>query len=164
MDKEDLEKSLNKWIQVKSIIDKHIDDVRHHLQNFPQLEPEQPKLRHGDYGYDMDGTPVVAGNDNMGPYCRKDMLTFKHDYKPIQIHIGNIFDDLSAMAEDVEEFEVKEFGYVMRVKYKPDEGIEFYIRGGSISLIRDMQVAQDFRRKLGAMIATALRKAKGESK
>ena len=131
-----------------------------------QLESEQPKLRHGekhgDYGivpagFDCDKPhPVLSdpscleygkgywkkedGSDSCG-YDSKNGLRITHK--------GNIFDDLSAMSEDVEWYETNS-KIKIRVKLS-GENIEFYIKGGMISGL-NIEQAQKFHRKLGAMI------------
>ncbi len=77
---------------------------------------EKPKLRHGDYGYDVGGKPCAAMRyyDDPGKKLRAVSTTCIHtvdcsehtECVPKTV-IGNIFDDLKAMKEDLTEFEIE---------------------------------------------------------
>ncbi len=73
-------------------------------------EAEKPELRHGDYGYDATSPPgrivlslnnklVTAGNASVYEKTLKE----RPDLTPSPV-LGNIFDDLKALSEPLEEF------------------------------------------------------------
>ncbi len=69
-------------------------------------EPEEPKLRHGDYGLSLtDSHPRLYVYDNGIRWANQSYVE-GHDCIPGNPILGNIFDDLKAMQGDVEEFEV----------------------------------------------------------
>ncbi len=129
----------------------------------PLLESE-PKLRHGDYGYAgkpsknnmyfIDGRPVRPfGISNDGG---QEMIDAPyHQFKAV----GNIFDDLKAMSEDVKEFKIKQDSFVDAVHvYFQDEGcLVIKDLGDNDKVYISPKNVELFHRKLGAMIATAKR-------
>jgi hypothetical protein len=79
-------------------------------------EEQKPKLRHGDYGYDKDGDPCLylcaQSKDRGDGPMRRCSSAWLYEYEitgdnfKIVTVIGNIFDDLKALQEDVTEFKV----------------------------------------------------------
>lgn len=77
-------------------------------------ELDKPKLRHGDYGFDVIGNPCcVIDVYGEGLRCASDsvLTTVIQDHCPesevfVPVDPRNIFDDLKLMGEDLEEFEL----------------------------------------------------------
>jgi len=119
-----------------------------------KIEAEKkPELRHGDYGYDKDGGfRIMISHDfklyTAGDGCLHDANLGCYD---LVVVLGNIFDDLKAMQEDVDEFEVKqtEFGDgVISVGTTKDKTNLIHIEASGIIYLTADQIA-DFRIKLG---------------
>lgn len=70
-------------------------------------DEEKPELRHGDYGF-ADGCPRMTAkyDDDVRHYGETGNHTGAINNLPIKVVLGNIFDDLKALQEDVTEFEV----------------------------------------------------------
>ncbi len=76
-----------------------------------ETEAGKPELRHGDYGYDnrgnvrlvvkkaFDAAEIIHGNDN---YLYEGLPSCD-----ITNRLGNIFDDLAALQEDLTSFKIK---------------------------------------------------------
>ena len=126
-----------------------------------KLESEQPKLRHLDYGFHRESMrPYIHINcdGKLRPvgdkYCFTEQESSGSEHYVI---LGNLADDLSAMSEDVEEFEI--------------EGLKMILDNNCIKIgigtsykyfhVFKLDTIQEIHRKLGAMIATAKRKAGG---
>jgi len=147
--------------EVENIIERLNRSIEDAIKYKASLKSEPPKLRHGDYGYDEQNTPMVAGNLNLGPYCRFDTQEKYHpDYNPIPIHIGNIFDDLAAMREDVEGINLDK----LHIGTNNHRDKICFVVSGHYSW-HEIDKAEQIHRKLGAMIfnlkkeqATAKRK------
>ena len=78
-----------------------------------RAEAEKPVLRHGDYGYGKDNSHRVTLHCDMKTVTAGDgsvnntNAVSNERYYPSPV-LGNIFDDLKAMAEDLTEFEFAE--------------------------------------------------------
>lgn len=134
----------------------------------------KPELRHGDYGwyedelspekkssfviYGFDGSDVLVRFNNRAGTTRMGKVYFQQKSSTL----GNIFDDLKDMSEDLEEFEVEDKGHDgMAVRYDR-EHIKFIASGGQ-RIYLSYKKAEDFHRKLGQVIATA-RRREGQKK
>lgn len=69
-------------------------------------EAKKPELRDGDYGPDENGQMSIALARGGGEffYYQRGVNSNHPGYKPVTV-LGNIFDDLKALQEDVTEFE-----------------------------------------------------------
>jgi len=119
-------------------------------------EIDKPKLRHGDYGYsqkekpcimiaDWDDDVLFCGNRSMG---KKGQITSR-----CSVILGNIFDDLKAMAEPLEEFDI-------RCTANKRDIISAHFDGEHIQMSNNYDYleigqAEEFHQKLGRLIATA---------
>lgn len=119
-----------------------------------QLETEPVLRRHGDYGFYADAKTFPILITTKPGYTEP--LIINHKDKTLceveiqntdMITFGNIFSDLEAMTEDIEEIDTKD----MRIKLC-DGSIEFYIKGGMIANIFDVDTLQQIHRRLGALI------------
>ncbi len=123
-------------------------------------EAEKPKLRHGDYGYDIHNQPCAAmevfetnGPRITGPSTVCSALCNISEgtvYKP-KVILGNIFDDLTAIAEPLKEFKTDVHLYRIERKGFPDAPI--YMAGNHHSIAE----VKEHIRKLRRMVATAER-------
>ena len=87
------------------------DSIVAHQQAIDKAQAElkaldKPKLRHGDYGFGhIAGDPrLIAGSDP----CIYGVSGSPNTASNFDIKLGNIFDDLAAIAEPLEEFKTKE--------------------------------------------------------
>ena len=127
----------------------------------------KPELRHGDYGFDFNGSRCMVIVDNKHQLCDVGIrLHPPSEYGSSLYHVktklGNIFDDLAALAEPLESFEVVArsvmSGFVAKIII--DEGEIVIDMGGSHDTwIFNIDKATEIHRKLGRLIATAKRKA-----
>ena len=84
-----------------------ITELESHL-----AEAEKPKLKHGDYGHDEDGGDrfvVIEQSTLFGSpkafYANQNGQVDVNESTVSRIRLGNIFDDLKALAEPLKEFE-----------------------------------------------------------
>lgn len=135
-----------------------------------QLEAEKPKLRHGACGIKGNSAFVtITDNDNKTrPYYKEGgnmgcdgSEYFRKNPKDYTILIPNIFDDLADMAEDLEEFKVSDGGDMLKVRLCSEGQVEFDISGITATM-DSLETTKEIHRKLGRVIATAIRKAKGK--
>ena len=113
MDKEQLKKELAEYKEIlagiagsKKMFDRKIAEIEAELA-------EEPKLRHGDYGYRQGCTEPIIIMDSVN---REERLCFRTkaggmgEYTSVRhgncTLLGNIFDDLKAMEEDLTEFKM----------------------------------------------------------
>ncbi len=95
--------------------------------NCSRFEPEEkkPELRHGDYGHHPEYGNAVFINparcDNKGEFELEDGGYCSIDIRRDFVIFGNIFDDLKAQGEDLEEFEVKSTSSLIR--FVQDQGV-----------------------------------------
>lgn len=76
------------------------------LANLPEEKKEEPKLRHGDYGYSCksgDRRIIIANEKSTYHIGISGSLVGAEVNGFTKIILGNIFDDLAALREDVEE-------------------------------------------------------------
>jgi hypothetical protein len=92
----------------------HRDHTNGRIEELEQLiaEEQKPKLRHGDYGYFLSGARwlIIKRNEILeisGGCSASGMKASALPSYDRDGYVGNIFDDLAAMQEDVTEFEVK---------------------------------------------------------
>ena len=84
-------------------------------------EEQKPKLRHGDYGLDCMGSRSVIAINQGGRLVKSMANGYTDCYNAVCIQnhrypvLGNIFDDLKAIQEDVTEFEIEGCGFKLRV-------------------------------------------------
>jgi hypothetical protein len=88
-------------------------------------ESKKPKATHGDYGYsDRQETTHLVISDSAGALRWSDFTGGYYgkcvevgDHASHFVCLGNIFDDLTALQEDVKEFEIKsDVGYRIGIK------------------------------------------------
>ncbi len=129
----------------------------------------EPKLRHGDYGYDSQGRRCLrlqVGNSNSGFTVASSEFVYGNDagiaFVP-KVILGNIFDDLKRNSENLGRTQINfEDGkdIFMDIAYKNKVWLHFSNTktggGGHLS----METATEFHQKLGQLIATAKRKQK----
>jgi hypothetical protein len=119
----------------------------------------KPELRHGDYGFDGGDAKAIAITDSTGRLIMSKTGGLV-DCQSVDIQrtrlkdnvLGNIFDDLAALAEPLEEFKV----HGLSVKIDIHGAIQ--IRGGAISACFTKE-QDEYRQKLNQVFATAKRKA-----
>jgi hypothetical protein len=124
MNKEEIE---HKLAQARKDRDDIAESVCQLEDMLAEAEKSKPKLRHGDYGYCgkpniynmyfVDGRPVrpFGISDNGGQEFIDEPI---HEFKAV----GNIFDDLKALSEPLEEYET---GAGMKVKLTNDGDLSF---------------------------------------
>ena len=98
MDRKEMEQSLMFWKDFKGECERNINQANSFIDEYEsklkaQLESETV-LNHGDYGLDGANKPWLATNP---------IGLLKHNL--INTRLGNIFDDLKALTEPIEEFE-----------------------------------------------------------
>lgn len=108
-------------------LQKHQSDTTAEITNLERKieESKKPKLRHGDYGYAFhSGSPRVYMSNGAEILWCDDEEIVNTTIEGRNIITGNIFDDLDALKENVDEFEIKcgsEDG--MRIRfYTPSAG------------------------------------------
>jgi len=120
------------------------------------IEAEKnPKLRHGDYGYNIHGNSRVRLNGKTY-YEEGEVAGFMED-KLTKIE-GNIFDDLKSMQEDVTEFTFTSESDPLLVEVTDIDGIRLSVKGAVIYVYRDE--ISSFVLKLRQMEATLKRRHK----
>jgi len=120
------------------------------------IEAEKnPKLRHGDYGYNIHGNSRVRLNGKTY-YEEGEVAGFMED-KLTKIE-GNIFDDLKSMQEDVTEFTFTSESDPLLVEVTDIDGIRLSVKGAVIYVYRDE--ISSFVLKLRQMEATLKRRQK----
>jgi hypothetical protein len=155
--KEQIEKELKNWRGHREFVDSHIAELE------SQLSESESKLRHGACGIDFQGDAFVVIEQSSLPGSPKAFYSNQSGLIHVdkdtrmadaEILIPNIFDDLAAMSEDVEEFELD----VNEFRINRGKGLAhapIHIAGNN----HTVEEAVWFYRKLGALIATACRKA-----
>jgi hypothetical protein len=164
MDKKEEKVIQNCIVRTDILLDKckkHIEELKAFKADLEdQLESEQPELGHGDYGYSKDGAPKAIFLECSGNLIQAgtEYATIKergfNRTMPLTDIRGNIFDDLKAMAEPLEEFEFD----VMKCHINKGEewaGAIIHICGTNFTI----DEAQEIYRKLGRLIAEAKRKS-----
>ncbi len=131
-------------------------------------EEQKPKLRHGDYGYSdrNNGNFLVLENNDDG-LCYWDKgfgLGAQIDTSDGRKHFvksGNIFDDLKAMSEELEEFTVEDSIGTSEFKANISGGrIDIYMTHGSCCMGSfPLDSAHEIAMKILAIEATARKKA-----
>ena len=122
---------------------------------------DKPKLRHGDYGKSSDFWIYISGKmlwtheGSEGCWVRKSTA--------IETRLGNVFDDLKAMSEDLEEFTVGHYQCGAGIKVEILSDIHLWVsteeNGSNLGYtILSIDETAKFHRKLGQLIATAKRK------
>lgn len=164
MDRERIKKQIHNIKMNKAMINELIEQRISELES--QLASKQPELRHADYGISIGSNEsyIVIDDDVywLIEKCGKSGLSIntpavKNGY------IGNLADDLAAMAEDVEEihlFAGSRLFCIKNVYYPDDIGFQVIIGDRAIYSLDELQ---KIHKQIGARIATAHRKAKGES-
>ena len=127
------------------------------------VEENKPELRHGDYGYDKDGGfRIMISHDfklyTAGDGCLHDANLGCYD---LVVVLGNIFDDLESMQEDVEEFVIcdEESDEPIYVQLVDAGSIKLSLPSGSTIVVYKKEVEQ-FVLKLRQMEATLKRRHK----
>ena len=93
-----------------------LTEYANHIRSCLPAEAEEPKLRHGDYGLSLTGShPRLYVYDNGIRWANQSYVE-GHDCIPGNPILGNIFDDLKAMAEDLTEFEFNETDSAHKLK------------------------------------------------
>ena len=129
------------------------------------LEEKKPELRHGDYGYNSDdaNAPVIQlrnGSDKkyVHAYGSGVMENLAANRPGAGMHtvLGNIFDDLKRIAEDLRilKYKGRQIGEI-KIELENDDNVYFHICGSNQGFVLDE--AQEIHQKLGQIIATALR-------
>lgn len=134
---------------------------------YDKAEPAKPELRHGDYGLNTANLPYIVINDKVQWLSHAKNVSTWLPSNPIftDTYLGhNLVDDLAAMAEDLDEFEIESGdGWKLRIDGR-SKGISFAVikPEGDIRLIniKSEAVHKEIHHKLGAVIAFAKRKAK----
>lgn len=129
----------------REVAEKTLKMVKRHEGQLVDMQvTEKPKLRHTDFGWDVDGQPcgaVAVGNDLDLRVCGNDALGTgicgeKRDYGPVTVAF-NAIDELAALQEDVEVNEEYEFscdsgdGDSLRLLLTRDGTVHF--RGGAFT-------------------------------
>jgi hypothetical protein len=124
-----------------------------------QLESEQPPLRHGDYGIgDCDFVRIVINKDVYNQHGTKNPIG-RNESK--DIWLGNIFDDLKALAEPLEEFELEPLQVEKCMPYTKVKILEsgrIYFRILSAEGEYDLAQFERLHRLSGRLIAEAKRR------
>ena len=177
MNKQEIENLIEKYDNLVDEIQTKVEETQGKIEIMQKLKKEiqeqlaekpNPKLRHGDYGYDKDGEAAMIvrldGNEKMTA------MTTEGVYENLELPLisapttilGNIFDDLNAKAEPLEEFEMHPAfgGRKVEISGKKTGGIWMGImntydtldkKGARLSLAE----AEEIHRSLGRVIAFA---------
>ena len=133
-----------------------------------EIEGLEPELRHGDYGI-YCGRKAIAITNSKGRLVMS-QPSGSMDCQEADIHetqfkeniLGNIFDDLAALAEPLERFEVKRDEHNIIKAYhgqcmddKNSEGIQFEAtcNGETTTVLFPIDQATEIHRGLGRLIA-----------
>ena len=159
MNKQELEHKLDELEELFAITKTNIEamDLMIAELHAQLAEAEKPKLRCGDY-ITSDGEAIIIAPSQlpafpMTSYNERGMACGKvedgiHSTRHIQ-PLGNIFDDLKALAEPLEEFEYKGYSHGKKIKFEDDGGIDL----GSLRRIKKEDIPA-FILKLRRMEAT----------
>ena len=139
MNKEKIQAKLHNYEERLKDVVNEIERLREQL-----AEAEEPKIRHGDFGYFKDRTPRICIMDSI--YDKEGRCGKSCDTEYYSI-IGNIFDLLKQWSEDLDRTDID--GFVLEIC-----GDRIVI-GGRRFFIKQ---AEEFWNKLGSMIATLKRK------
>ncbi len=104
-----IEGQLGYWTRLKIDTDRLISEL---------AESEKPELRHGDYGWTPKGFQqiMVKTGDDSNIFAGSGFASVKEEFEGeevLEAAIGNIFDDLKAMQEDLTEFDVGNNHFLM---------------------------------------------------
>jgi len=123
-------------------------------------EAENPKLRHGDYGIDETNERFVVAEQSTlvgSPkafYADQGGQRRADEHIPSKYRLGNIFDDLKALQEEVTEFDLGKYtGYWSGVGC-------LVIKDAIEKIVIEPDSINEFIRKLSQMWATQKRQAK----
>ena len=96
--------NMTKKLQIARDLHRLASDVVNRTgEEIELLEAEKPELRHGDYGIDLLGKGRIT---LFKPSIRNDYTSIGIRTDGDHTVLGNIFDDLKAMQEDLTEFMV----------------------------------------------------------
>ncbi len=136
--------------------------------NHSHWKPKEstPALRHGDYGYDYNGSPCMS----LKPFGQQKLVDagnlFVHSVggtgsKFITTRIGNIFDDLARNAEDLSEFEMESSIRGNKISiYRAGSRLDFRLIGDTCNNTRSFTLdkATEIAHKILQEVATAKRR------
>ena len=142
-------------ILLQSITD-HKDAIAKAEQELTALD--KPELRHGDYGFKGPGVSrlMINSPSGSGELIIAGCDT-SHANGKVKIKLGNIFDDLKAMSEDLEKFEAKNKGgaYENVFRISCTEGITIENKADGAMIHFAPEQYQEIRQKLSRLMATA---------
>ena len=141
----------------RKIAEQHIKDAQEALDKAKKdlAKLDKPKLRFGDYGIDKDGTMLTVGltlGNNRYKFTVYDETLCPCGYvdgnrvmtRPNIKWLGNIFADLAAISEPLEEFKTLDFNMGKITCKQHRMGLEMVVPSNSTNLYLNMDKLHDF--------------------
>lgn len=176
MDLKELSQNRERLVQAKdtcaAVFSGFIDEID---ADISKIEAEKPKLRHGDYGlvWDADDQPsrfvyfrVEDGKDPV--IARACAVPHVHAWFHMEgfkrVILGNIFDDLKALQEPLEEFEIDSYRGPMSVSWNSNDCTNIHFCWTKREHVFNDCNLDEFILNLRRMRATQKRKANEKAK
>lgn len=129
-----------------------IEQIKKKAAESKSAAEPKPELRHGDYGYDDDGTTRICILDGINSEASQRLW-------PTRV-LGNIFDDLKALGEDVEEVKATDpqNNREARFRVNMNGGLYVELQEANGDRCKNINLPADTFLKLRQMLATHKRK------